>query len=111
MEISGLFFQRCMIVTNSNEIISGNPNGADVQEVSFILYITNITMTIGGMYCWIKSRIFGGLRRLKNKNGNTLVKKVTAAIIKMAINTRDNGIDVMTVTSCVIESILQWKSK
>jgi hypothetical protein len=36
---------------------------------------------------------------------------VIAAIIKMAINTRDNGIDVMTVTSCVIESILQWKSK
>ena len=57
------------------------------------------------MYCWIKSRIFGGLRRLKNKNGNTLVKKVTAAIIKMAINTRDNGIDVMTVTSCVVKLV------
>ena len=105
MEISGLFFQRCIIVTNSNEIISGKPNGADVHEVSFRLYITRITITIGGMYCWIKSKTFGGLRRLKNIKGNTLVKKVTTAIIKIAINTRDNGIGVMTVTSCVVKSV------
>lgn len=105
MEISGLFFQRCMIVTNSNEIISGKPNGADVHEVSFKLYITRITITMGGIYCCTKSRILGGLRRLKNINGNTLVKKVTTAIIKIAINTRDNGIGVMMVTSCVVKSV------
>ena len=72
MEISGLFFQRCMIVTNSNEIISGKPNGADAHEVSFKLYITRITITMGGIYCCTKSRILGGFisqNRLKPCKG------------------------------------------
>ena len=79
MEISGLFFQRCMIVTNSNEIISGKPNGADVHEVSFKLYITRITITMGGIYCCTKSRI---LRQIYSAEPIKTIKKGAESFIR-----------------------------